>query len=373
MHTPAPLVWFHVPGESRLAAAEELARRLADDMPEVTSLATVATLPANRQQGPITYVSAPPDTRGDALAFLADWTPTAVVWFGANLKPRTLAEVEAQRLPSFMVDARASDLNLSRLPHRRVRERSALRSFSRILTVDEFASDTLKALGVGSWKLEVLGPVTSGSVPLPHNEAERSFMAEDLATRPVWYAADLPMGELAVALDAHKSLLRRAHKFLLVISPSDLAAADAIADAVTEAGFRAVRRSQTDEVDPEDQVLIADLEGEHGLWYRLAPLTYMGGTLSGSPNRNPFEPAALGSAILHGPRIRHHAPNFARLRAAGGSREVNGPGELGPALSALSTPDQSARLAHAAWDVSSSGAEVTDRILALLTRALVDA
>ncbi|MEM1374364.1 MAG: glycosyltransferase N-terminal domain-containing protein [Pseudomonadota bacterium] len=370
MPAPAPLVWFHVPGESRLAAAEELARRLADDLPDVTSLATVATLPADRQQGPITYISPPPDTRGDALAFLADWTPTAVVWFGAQLRLRTLAEVEAQRLPAFMVDARASDLNLSRLPHRRVREKAALRSFSRILTVDESASDALKALGVGSWKLEVSGPVVAGSMALPHNEAERSFMAETLATRPVWYAAGLPSGELTVALDAHRALLRRAHRFLLVISPSDLADADAMASAVAEAGFRVVRRSEADEVDPEDQVLIADLKGEDGLWYRLAPLTFLGGTFSGSPNRNPFEPAALGSAILHGPRIRHHAPNFARLRAAGGSREVNGPGELGPALSTLSSPDQGARLAHAAWDVSSSGAQVTDRILALLTRAL---
>ncbi|MEM6896072.1 MAG: 3-deoxy-D-manno-octulosonic acid transferase, partial [Pseudomonadota bacterium] len=127
-----------------------------------------------------------------------------------------------------------------------------------------------------------------------------------------------------------------------------------------------------DEIDSEDQVLIADLPDEYGLWYRLAPLCYLGGTFMGLPNRNPFEPAALGSAVLHGPHPCFFAPNFDALSAAGASRVLQVPEELGPALVSLSAPDQCAQLAHAAWDVSSQGAEVTDRVIGLIRRAVRD-
>ena len=79
--------------------------------------------------------------------------------------------------------------------------------------------------------------------------------------------------------------------------------------------------------------------------------------------RDPFEPAALGSAILHGPRP---GPGPA-LRPAGATRGppalVASPADLAEALGDLLSPDRAARLAQAAWAVASDGAEVTDRVV----------
>lgn len=84
-----------------------------------------------------------------------------------------------------------------------------------------------------------------------------------------------------------------------------------------------------------------------------------------------MEAAALGSAILHGPRTGRSGPIFGRLGAARATRAVASVSDLGDALGDLLAPDRAARLAQAAWAVASEGAEVTETILKRV-RAIMD-
>lgn len=84
-----------------------------------------------------------------------------------------------------------------------------------------------------------------------------------------------------------------------------------------------------------------------------------------------MEAAALGSAILHGPRTGTAGPVFARLGAARATRAVASANDLADALGDLLAPDRAARLAQSAWGAASDGAEVTEGIL-LRLRAIMD-
>jgi 3-deoxy-D-manno-octulosonic-acid transferase len=149
--------------------------------------------------------------------------------------------------------------------------------------------------------------------------------------------------------------------------------ADGLALSLEQAeGWRVARRSAEEEPDTEVEVYIADAPAEMGLWYRLAPVTFLGGSLyGGGSRRDPFEAAALGSAILHGPQGGPWAPALARLAEARASRPVAGPGDLADGLTDLLSPDRAARLAQGAWAVATAGAEVTDRIV-MQIRAVVE-
>ena len=101
-----------------------------------------------------------------------------------------------------------------------------------------------------------------------------------------------------------------------------------------------------------------------GLWYRIASVSFVGGILVDVGGHNPFEPALLGSAILHGPHVRNFVDGYRRLargrrRGAGRAREA----ELAEALVATMAPDRAAEMAAAAWAACSEGAEVTDAVL----------
>jgi 3-deoxy-D-manno-octulosonic-acid transferase len=88
--------------------------------------------------------------------------------------------------------------------------------------------------------------------------------------------------------------------------------------------------------------------------------------LDGDGCRDPFEAAALGSAVLYGPQVAPFQRHAGRLNAAGASRLLRSGADLGLAVETLLAADKTAELAHAAWDVTSRGATVTNRIAALI-------
>jgi 3-deoxy-D-manno-octulosonic-acid transferase len=142
-------------------------------------------------------------------------------------------------------------------------------------------------------------------------------------------------------------------------------------DQLAQDGWAVGLRSEGDEPSDDLSVYIADLPGELGLWLRLAPISFMGGTLTGAPSsRSPMEAAVLGSAILHGPLTGDHAADYRRLDAAGAARVATRPADIAAAVEALSAPDQAAAMAHAAWEISSAGEDAIARTLAALEAAL---
>jgi 3-deoxy-D-manno-octulosonic-acid transferase len=103
----------------------------------------------------------------------------------------------------------------------------------------------------------------------------------------------------------------------------------------------------------------------------MAPVSFLGGSLVAGHNCvDPLEAAALGSAILYGPRVGKHLQSYSRLAAAGAARIINDSAALGMAVSRLVAPDQAAIMAHAGWDVISEGAALTDRISDLVQDTL---
>ncbi len=359
------LIWLHAPRADAARPLGELARRLVDEDGHAIVLSCPAPLPPQRG---VIHIAPPPDTVTGARAFLDHFQPAMAIMADGELRPVLLSELAARKLPALMVDARAPYL----MPHRRGWFPGLIRhSLSRIdsvIAVDEAAGRAFLRFGSRTDRVRADGRMEEGSRALRCNEAERAALLRQLGTRPVWLAASLPEAEEATVVAAHRHVLRLAHRMLLVIVPEGPARADALARRIEEAeGWTVARRNAEQEPDSETEVYIADTASEYGLWYRLAPITYLGGSLLGQGSlRDPFEPAALGSAILHGPRAGNWTSGFARLADARAARLVASPADLGDAVGDLLAPDRTARLARAAWAVSTSGAEVTDRVVQMV-------
>jgi 3-deoxy-D-manno-octulosonic-acid transferase len=153
---------------------------------------------------------------------------------------------------------------------------------------------------------------------------------------------------------------------ILIIAPRHPDRGPEIAERLRNDGWRVDLRSAGDEPNSETDIYVADTLGEMGLWYRLAPVSFVGGSLVDIGGHNPFEPAALGSAILHGPYIHSAQETYDVLTSAGAARQTATPRELAEAVIDLLEPQTAAKMAHAAWEVSSYGAEATDNALAIL-------
>lgn len=364
-----PMIWGHATSPSRAAALLQLGARLRAQRGELNFLLTTPTIdpaPDHMRRGDIWQVL-PEDTTAAAKRFLDHWQPDIGLWTGGYFRPLLIEQAKRRELPMILVDACEEGFNA---PYQRWLPeilRSNLESFDSVFARSGTAAQKLRRLGVAENTLTVTGPLQEGGSALPCNESEREKMAHALGSRPVWLAAMAQPQELSTILEAHRQSSRMAHRQLLILVPDDEAKGPEFARMLQEMEFAAAIRSAGEMPGEGTQVLLGDTRGEMGLWYRLAPVTFMASSLlPGIRGRDPFEPAALGSAILYGPNVSRYLSAYSRFANAGAARIVNDSRTLAAALHQLSAPDRVAQMAAAGWEVASEGAEATDRVIDLL-------
>ena len=301
-------------------------------------------------------------------ALITATTPAAVLLLGDGLPAGLIHAASAAGVPLILGDARitaptgwARGWGIGAGVARRL-----LQSLHQLLLADAASVEAARTMGVDATRIRLTGPISQIRDPLPCIESERAVMAGMLRRRLVWLAAAIPEAEELAVLDAHRAALRQSHRALLIWVPARPERADPLAEALEAEGFALARRAADQDPTDDVQVLICDDDAEMGLWYRLAPVCYMGGTLSGADDaaRHPFEPAALGAAIVHGPQTDAHALEWQQIDGVGAARAVSDAAGLANAIADLAQPDQAARLASAAWAVSTGGAAVAMQIAA---------
>lgn len=350
--------------EARQGAAQVL-RRLAGLRPEIALL--VSSAPEEGDMLPDgTFLIAPEWASSPALlrSALTHWRPDMIVLTGAQLPTVLIGEASDMGIPILSIDmvAPAQTTDEGFLERRLLR--ALLSRLARISARTPETAERLLQFGIEADRIEIGGTLSEPPEPLHCSEAERASIAASTRTRPVWLAAAVPEGEFEAVLSAHARAQRHAHRLLLILAPDQPALCAGWASALADRGWTVARRSVEAEPDAETQIFLADEPGEYGLWYRIAPMAYMGGTLNGAAGqaRSPIEAATLGSAILHGPQTAPYSADYSRLDAARAARMVAGEAALGDAVADLMAADRAAMLAHNAWAVTSGGAGAAEAL-----------
>jgi 3-deoxy-D-manno-octulosonic-acid transferase len=334
-----PLIWLHAVGLGETLALRGLIAAMATQSD--TQFLVTSTTRASAQ---VLAQNLPPRTRHQFLPldapgylnrFLDHWRPSLSVWAEQDLWPGAVAATHARGIPLALVNARMNAQAFTRRKRWRALYADLFARFALITAQDASTATHLHALGAQS--VRVTGSLKAAAPALSADPQALATARQALAgRRPVLLASSHPEDE-AIALSA---LHGAPAKPLLLIAPRDPHRGADIAAAATALGLTATRRSAGQ--GPTADVWIVDTFGEMGLWFRLCPTTLIGGTFGPTEGHNPWEPAALGSAILHGPRTANFAADFAALDGAGGALAVTADA-LGPAL----TADHSAMAAKA--------------------------
>lgn len=358
------VVWVRALRPEQLSALTSLEQQLQADGDQIS---LVVTLPSGHDNA-----LKAPEGRAEVGRFLAHWKPDLVLWLESDLDPATFFELSQSKIDCMLISATNDALRPTSAGWVPGVGRSMLRQFVSIMTINDDVRMAFGRHGVDPKKIETLGVLEGAPTPLSHFEDERQDFAQRLGARTVWLAADAGIDEITQIAAAHHEACRRAHRLLLVVALRDASQGVAAAEKLRNAGFTVALRTADEDVTDATQVYVADTEGELGLWYRLAPITYLGGSLSGGPCRDPFEPATLGSAVLHGPDVTPFEGQIERLAAAQACVSLKTFAELGKTVERLLSPDKTAQIVHAAWDVTSRGADVTNRLAEAIVAQLDD-
>lgn len=360
-HRPkGALIWVHDPTGLHSREIDALIEHLEDiqDAPVLIWSGPVDAAPDLAHS----IVPAPPDTTTAAKAFLDHWTPDLALFFPPTLPGALTAELHRRALPCFLYQADA---------HYKP-PRNQMRRFTRYLAADQAVAGGLARHGAPGERISVIGALFDGTAPPPADEATRNQMAQLLAARPSWLAAACTASEDQIIVAAHAQAARRAHRLLLILNPDTPERSADLAARLRREKWRVAQRSAGESPDEETQILIADTPDELGLWFRIAPVSLMGGSLDPhSPGGiDPMGAAALGSAILHGPNLGTHASTYARLNAAGAARTLRDAQGLARLLNVFGAPEKAAEMAHNAWQVSTVGAQATGLLADMILEEL---
>lgn len=231
---------------------------------------------------------------------------------------------------------------------------------------DDASLDRLGALGLPS---AARGPVVD----------MKSFYTPVDVTPPqgidresTWLAASTHAGEEDIVLDAHLAARKAEPGLRLILAPRHPRRAAEIRGLIEARGLSVGQRSMGDAPD-QGEVYLADTMGEMPLWYSACGRVFIAGSLTDRGGHTPYEPAAYGAALIHGPDLRNFAAAYGRLTAAQAARAVTVDAvALAAAVTSLRAPEEQHRMAQAASQAlrGQAGPEVlAEAVLRLLPPA----
>lgn len=323
------LLWLHAASIGEALSALPLIAHLHQHRPDwrllvTTGTVTSADIMARRLPSGVLHQFVPVDLPAAVRRFYQHWRPDAALWLESELWPNLVLEARHHGVPLGLINGRMSAASAVRWQRVPGLARRLLGQFQFILAQSPADQAHFQALGVEATDL---GNLKFAAPPLPVDDAALAAARDAVGSRPVWLAASTHPGEEVLVADVHRRLAADLPGLTTIIAPRHPQRGAALA---TELG--APCRSAGAEVPTAGGLYLADSLGELGLWYRLAPLAMIGGSLVPHGGQNPLEPARLGCAVLHGPHMFNFTAIVAGLQAAGGCRAVADADELARAV-----------------------------------------
>ena len=319
-----PLVWIHGASVGEVLAGAALIERLrALNIRILLTSGTVtsATIVAKRFPADIIHQYVPYDSPRYVARFLDHWRPSLALFIESDLWPNLILSSAARRLPMVLINGRMSQRSFPRW-RRVVGTISALLDkFDICLAQSSTDAERFSALGcpnvvtTGNLKLDVPAP--------PADPVKLERLMALTRGRAIVVAASTHPGEEELLIEAHRALAGFFPSLLTVIVPRHPDRGASIAQTITVAGLKAGLRSREELPTTATDIYVADTMGELGLFYRLAPIVFMGGSLVERGGQNPIEAVKLGAAVVHGPHVFNFTDVYEALDGSGGARSAN--------------------------------------------------
>ncbi|AJE45967.1 3-deoxy-D-manno-octulosonic acid transferase [Celeribacter indicus] len=349
-----PLLWVHGASNGELTAARALIEEALARAPSLEILVTANTVSARRMVRGwglprVSVRLAPLDLRPVLDRFLDATTPAALVSIENEIWPNRFALLARRGIPVVVAGARMSERTARRwlrmMPVLGATTRQTVAAITRLAAQDTASEQRLLQLGLPARallpRMNLKSTVEIGNGTGAGEAEARGLSGVFLRDRTI-LAASTHAGEERIVLEAFDRVLKSDPQARLILAPRHPARAEAVAEELRRSGLAFARRGRG-EAPERAPVYLADTLGEMPLWYRLAGICFVGGSLVARGGHTPFEPVQFGAAVLHGPHVANHQAAYRALDAAGGARPVHGLDDLAAALDVLVTRPEEAR------------------------------
>ncbi len=371
---PGQLAWVHGASVGECVAAlpliDAMLARGCRNVIVTSGTVTSAKMMSDRLPAGALHQFVPIDTPAAAARFLDHWRPQIGLFVDSDIWPNLVLGAKDRGVRLALVNARMSKRSFESWRLVPATAGALLTAFQVCLAQDEEIGARFRALGAHD--VRVIGSLKADAPVLPADAEKLETLRRAVGARPILLAAQTHPGEEETILPAHDALRRSFADLLTIIVPRH---PERGADIAMLCGTRNwLLRSNGHNPGPDTAVYIADTMSELGLFYRITPFAFVGGSLIRHGGQNPLEPAKLDCAILAGPHTFNFTNAYEAIFRAQGTGRVNTTGEITAlASSLLADPTQARTLGHAAHASAESLGGAVAKTVEVVEKMLADA
>lgn len=323
---------IHCVSVGETVAARQLIENVLSDYPDLpVTLSSMTPTAANLAQqlfgDRVYHLYLPFDTPGAMRRFFTKLAPQAVLLLETEVWPCFVHEARQRRIPLMLLNARMSEKSLASYHRFAWLLGPIWQQLSWVAAQTQASLEHFVKLGVPTERAVLRGNLKFDSHVPVHVLAAATAMKQRL-DRPILVAASTHKGEDEQILEALRELLEELPQTLLILVPRHPERFRSVGELVAREGFNYVSRSSGQEPQAKHQVLLGDTMGELLLWYALADVAFVGGSLITRGGHNPLEPVATHTPIISGPHVFNFKDIYQRLDNAKAVRFANSAEQL---------------------------------------------
>lgn len=340
----APLVWLHAASVGETNAVLPLMNHLRQRRPDLrflltTGTVTSAALAKERLADSDIHQYAPLDAPRIVARFLDHWRPNLAILTESEIWPNSIIECHDRGIPMALINARMSDRSYRRWRKNRGLARPLFSRIHSIFAQNERLARRFRDLG--GRNVTIVGNLKVDAPPLPVDAAALARLQDEIGERPVLLAASTHPGEEAVIVEAFNTVRENCPGLLLILAPRHPQRGAALVELASAANLDTAHRQSEEPIQATTDVYVADTVGELGLFYSLADIAFVGGSLIEHGGQNPIEAIHFDAAVLTGPSQYNFVDAYDELRRRGGIVEVRSAADIAAATQRLLQDDAS--------------------------------
>ena len=373
-----PSIWIHSVSVGETLSAIPLMTQLIEHYPTLNIHITTTT-PTGREQvinhlgNQVTYSYVPYDIPNLIKRFIKRLNVVLCIVMETEVWPNMLTVCRQKHIPILLANARLSEKSYENYARFRSIAYDIFNLFNLIAAQNKLDADHYIALGVPEKNICITGSIKfERAVPADIQVTANQLRHEwNLINRPVIVAASTREGEEPFILEAFATVKKTHPNAFLLLIPRHPKRVSQVAQLCQKYNFSVCYRSQQANNTITHDILIGDTIGELLLFYALADITYVGGSLVNTGGHNILEPAALRKPIITGPYLRNFKAISETLVNANAQLIVQNAEELAHTWNRLiDNPADREALGNNALAVYESNQGATARHLEIVTQLL---
>ena len=265
--------------------------------------------------------------------FVKYWHPDVALWFESEFWPAVLSSIKRKNIPLILINGRISNKTFKRWQQFDFVCKELLGCFTMCLGQSEEDAYRLRVLGAK--ESVCLGNLKYAGLPLPIDEKAKKDLLKQIGSRKLWLASSTHDDEEIRIAKVHKRLKEKFPDLLTIIVPRHPNRGAEVAEEINKLDLTTALRSKGEKLTTKTDIYIGDTIGEMGLWYSIAKIVFIGGSLIPHGGQNFIEPSRVRDAVLVGPHMHNFTDAMNRAKKADAVMQVTDTLELQEMLEQL--------------------------------------